>query len=209
MTTDVSPYPLHWPPGRPRTPYNRRTHPKFGDHTVAQALGVLYAELDRLRAKSVVLSSNIPLGRDGRPLSIRGLLPDPGVAVYFTRGGTPYQLACDRWLEVAHNIWAIARHIEALRGQERWGVGTVEQAFAGYAALPPPGSGTGVMVVREAPPAPWWEVLKVTRDAPLPVAEAAFRALAKEAHPDAGGSTARMQALATAIAAARAEKGAG
>jgi len=36
---------------------------------------------------------------------------------------------------VSDNIAAIAAHIEALRAQERYGVGTIEQAFAGYSAL--------------------------------------------------------------------------
>jgi hypothetical protein len=33
---------------------------------------------------------------------------------------------------VADNIAAIAAHIDAIRRQDRYGVGTLDQAFAGY-----------------------------------------------------------------------------
>ena len=85
------------------------------------------------------MSSNIPRGKQGSPISNIGVLKDPGVAVYFTIKEKPVSLACDKWVHVEDNIWAIAKHIEALRGQERWGVGSIEQAFAGYTALPAPG----------------------------------------------------------------------
>jgi len=51
-----------------------------------------------------------------------------------------------------------------------------------------------------------YAVLYVARSAPLPVCEAAYRALAKLAHPDQGGSTATMQRLNAAIEHIRKEK---
>ncbi|OYE02620.1 hypothetical protein [Nostoc sp. 'Peltigera membranacea cyanobiont' 232] len=45
------------------------------------------------------------------------------------------------------NLRAIGLHIAAMRGMERWGV---EQAFAGYQALPP-----------QASERKWWEILGV------------------------------------------------
>jgi hypothetical protein len=60
---------------------------------------------------------------------------DPGIAVYFTLGKKRVVLACDKWAAPQENIYAIAKHVEALRGQDRWGVGSIEQAFAGYMAL--------------------------------------------------------------------------
>jgi hypothetical protein len=52
-----------------------------------------------------------------------------------------------------------------------------------------------------------YAVLHVSPDAPLVVCEAAYRALARTAHPDAGGSEETMKALNLAIEQVRAEKG--
>jgi hypothetical protein len=49
--------------------------------------------------------------------------------------------------------------------------------------------------------------LGVLPSAPRTVVEAAYRALAKDAHPDVGGSEARMQALNAAMTAIRKERG--
>ena len=71
-------------------------------------------------------------------------------------GWAEHVLACDRWDRPEHNLRAIAKHVEAIRGQERWGVGSVAQAFRGYQALPSRATGK-----------PWWEWDRelVTRDA--------------------------------------------
>ncbi len=54
------------------------------------------------------------------------------------------------------------------------------------------------------PPGSPYAVLHISPNAPLAVAEAAYRALAREAHPDAGGNHERMKALNAAIEAIRA-----
>jgi hypothetical protein len=114
------------------------------------------------------------------------------VAFYFDLDRRPHVLACDRWDTVPDNIAAIAAHVEALRGQERWGVADLRQAFAGHVALPAPD--------------PWWAVLGVARDAPIGVITAAFRALARDAHPDVGGDRAAWDRLNEAVAQARKER---
>ena len=95
---------------------------------------------------------------------------DPGVAVYFQLHDKERVLACDKWDTVADNIAAIAAHIDGIRRQDRYGVGTIDQAFAGYSALPPPG-GTS------RPTRPWHEVLGVNRFATPEEAEIVDEAL--------------------------------
>jgi DnaJ-domain-containing protein 1 len=90
--------------------------------------------------------------------------------------------ACDRWQKIEHNMQAIAKTIEALRGIARWGTGDMlEAAFTGFTALPAPGA------LRE-----WWEVLGTVRTANQDEIKAAYRRLASEHHPDRGGSAQRM-----------------
>lgn len=82
-------------------------------------------------------------------------------------------MACGKWNRAQDNIWAIAKHVEALRGQERWGVGSIEQAFRGYTALPEKSGGVS-----------WWEVLGVAMNASEEQVQAAYRSKAKLLHPD-------------------------
>lgn len=189
----VSAYPLQWPAGWPRA--KTRIRASFGKKTwdssyrwqsasrltVADARQRLQDELDRLGARYVTLSTNIELRMDGMPRSGQAEPADPGAAVYFRLDGKPIVLACDKWDRAADNIAAIAKHIEALRGMDRWGVGSTKQAFAGYEALPAPEQ--------------WWQVLGVPQTASKEEIRAAYRRLAREAHPDQGGSDAAMARL--------------
>jgi hypothetical protein len=74
---------------------------------------------------------------------------------------------------VAQNIAAVAAHIEATRAIERYGVASVADMFTGFQSLPAPGS------------KPWWQILNIDRRAGVHEIEAAYKALAKERHPDA------------------------
>jgi len=207
----VTRYPLSWPTGWKRTPAQLRTNPPWcrretrtrdygngqtttwttkGELTVAQAIERLQGELDRLGARDPILSTNLQVRLDGLPRSGQATPTDPGVAIYFTLKGKDRCLACDRWRTVAGNLAALAAHIGALRGIERWGVGTLDQAFTGYTALPPGED-------------EWWLVLGVSRAATLDEIEAAYRAKAREAHPDTGGKHNDMTRLNAARDAAR------
>lgn len=97
-------------------------------------------QLERLGAQNALLSTNLQLTTYGLPRADRAAPTDVGVAVYFQLKNKDRVLACDRWMTVAENIAAIANHIDAIRRVERYGVGTLDQAFAGYDALPAPGA---------------------------------------------------------------------
>lgn len=188
-------FPLQWPTGWPRA--KQRSTAQFSqagargykvEVTVATARERLQRELDLLGAGYPTLSTNIELRLDGQPRSGQPEPADVGAAVYFQLQRKPIALACDRWNRVADNIVAIAKHIEALRGMDRWGVGTAAQAFAGYQTL--------------AAPEQWWQVLEVPASATRAEIDNAYRAKAKRAHPDTGGSDAAMSRINAARAAA-------
>ena len=162
-----------------------------GGVTLAQGTRRLDAELRRVGAAHIAISTNVELRRDGLPRSRQRAPDDVGAAVWFALAGQPRVLACDAWWTVAENLVAIAKHIAALRGIDRWGVGTVEQAFEGHKALPAVGGTTGEQ---------WWTVLDVEPDATAEQIERAFRAAARTAHPDAGGSEDAMARLSLARA---------
>lgn len=141
--------------------------------SVEQATRRLEREVSRLGGTHAVLSTNVSLRLDGRPRSDEQP-KDPGVALYFNYKARATVLACDSYQHVEDNIAALAAHLEALRGIERWGVGTIEQALAGYRALPADTA------------ADWRMVLFGVKTATVGVedVQAAYRARAKELHPD-------------------------
>lgn len=180
-------YPLQWPEGRPRTPGRDQRSAKFNEGGLlvskSHALKRLRHQVRMLGAEPPVVSTMIELRRDGTPRRGRRAPEDTGVAVYFDLTGEQFCLACDHWDRIADNIVAIAKHIEASRGQERWGVATAKDTFAGFKALPAPGT-------KE-----WHLILEVPANADRKSIDAAYRALARERHPDQGGSDAMMADL--------------
>lgn len=136
-------FPLAWPPGWPRTPAGRRISSKFSKNLGFTEVGKLHAELRRLGATHVTISTNIPVRQDGLPYAdyLRRRMDDPGVAVYFKLKGKPLSMARDRYWTPWENLHSLVLAIEAMRSIERHGGSTMmERAFDGFAALPPPDS---------------------------------------------------------------------
>jgi len=169
-----------------------RERPQFGEHSIAEALSFVLAEINRLNGHlwyaddpSRIVSSNLRLGKSLQPLSDQKQPTDPGVAVYFTlrfrADGRPFErpvvLTCDKWIKVEWNLWAIGLDIEAQRGRQRWGCGTIQQAFRGYLAIP-----------ERCGARPWWDVLEVKPDAGKIELKSARDRLARTMHPDKGGT---------------------
>lgn len=173
-------YPLQWPAGASRTRSRRSS--AFGQKTIGAATKFLLDQVRLMGGTLPVVSTNLALRNDGLPYANQRQPDDPGVAVYFQRRGKPMVFACDQWIKVEHNIYAIGKTIEALRGIERWGsTELMERAFSGFEALPAPEQ--------------WWQVLGVGERAAPAEIDAAYRAKAKAAHPDTGGSEAAMARL--------------
>ncbi len=165
-------YPLQWPVTRPRTKWPERSN---FDVTLGKAIKDVQEEVRRLGGTGLVISSNLPLRRDGIPYANASQPADRGVAVYFRYKQRPMCFACDRWNCVEDNLRAISKTIDALRGIERWGTGQmVEQAFTGFVALP-------------APEQPWQTLGLETSNPTREQIEDAYRRLAMQHHPDRGG----------------------
>lgn len=171
-------YPLEWPVGWTRS----RTHAaaRFGSSgrgaTLSSARERLLVELERLKATQIQISTNVRTYTDG---TWRLREPEPGdhgAAVYFRIGDQARALACDKWLRVADNVHALYLHVEAIRGQLRWGVGSVDQAFGGYKALP-------AMGARKV----WYQVLGVSPAATAEEIKRARNAILSKVHPDVPG----------------------
>lgn len=200
MNEQAQRFPLKWPMDWRRTPRDKRERATFrhtvttsrtryvngqaaGEEpvkstralTIAEAIDRLSGELERLGASDPILSTNVPINLKGLPYSVAKEPDDTGAACYITLGKKPLVFACDKWDRVEDNIAAIAQHIDALRRIDRYGVGKLDQAFVGYAALPPS--------IED-----WRIVLGVGECATVAQVNAAFLEKMKAAHPDVGGS---------------------
>ncbi len=181
-------FPLCWPENWPRVDPGLRRVSRFKwPLTISEACNFLNQELTRLGRESestAILSTNLRPTLVGKPDSRQSKPMDCGAAVYFSFRNKQVSLACDKWNTVEHNIWAIAKHIEALRGQERWGVGSIEQAFRGYMAIP-----------ERSEASSWWRVLGVAINAAPEQVREAYCRLASQNHPDKGGTNEAMAAI--------------
>lgn len=163
-------YPLQWPQGRKRTHSPEKS--RFDVSFITARDGIV-TELERLGAKSAVLSTNIELRLDGLPYANRPEPKDGGAAVYFTYKDQQMCFACDRWDKVKDNIQAIRHTISALRGIARWGTGDMLQAaFTGFQALPAPSNET------------WPDILGVNQNTSLEVIRRAFKAKYQQSETD-------------------------
>lgn len=180
MADGADAYPLHWPHGWPRTRSPQSS--RFDVSSFAVVRDNLFREIKLLGGTYIVLSTNIPLRRDGLPYSGMRQPDDKGVAVYFQRRGRSMVFACDRWNKIEDNIRAVEKTIEAVRGIDRWGASEMmERAVQAFEALPPPQS--------------CWEILGLRPGASSDDVTRAYRDKARKAHPDAGGSNAAMAEL--------------
>lgn len=178
----IEAYPLAWPDGWPRRPSHQRSASKY-EVTFLRARDELARQLKLAGGRDVVISTNIPLRRDGLPLANMREPNDPGVAVYWTdRKRRPRVIACDHWRTARENLRAVGITVESLRSIERAGATELlERAFSGFARLP------------EA--ATCWSVLGLSGPTARHEVDARYRELARQHHPDRGGNHETMARL--------------
>lgn len=177
----IAAFPLQWPKGRGRAPRYRRKGDPF--HMPSGKIrSDLARELHLMGADDFIVSSDLMIRNDGLPYAGQRSPADPGIALYFTRKGQEICISCDQYVSIDANLRAIGKTVEAIRGIERWGTEEMmDRAFTGFAELPANAGATADVRA-------WHEVLGVRPDSSPAVIRAAYRDLAKTAHPDTGGS---------------------
>lgn len=184
----IEAFPLDWPLGFARTRDDARKWSQF-KQTMENAQRFLRHEINLLGAGGLIVSSNIPVRRDGMFYTeyMNKKMDDPGVAIYFKMGTDDIVMCCDQYLKVWENIYALGKSVEALRAIERYGCSEfMKRAFTGFKAIP------------ERVEMSCWEILVLPPTKDTAVIKERFRLLAMDAHPDKGGSVENFHALNTA-----------
>src|ERR1700759_3794368 len=183
MAIDAMAFPLYWPESWPRTQFRKRT--TRYSVTLAKARDDVMHSLAAMDAVERIISSNVPIRRDGLPAAGCPEPRDPGVAVDWARrvkGAIQHHvIACDQWATVRDNMRACGLALEGLRAIARSGASQVlDRAYTGFAALP-----------AHAGSSHWREVLGVAATGSLSRAQLkdAYEAMALRVHPDRGGSS--------------------
>lgn len=178
----VDAFPLQWPMHVQRTPAERRVAGSFMV-TPNKAQEELVKEVRLSAGRDLIISSNVPLRRDGLPYANAREPGDPGVAVYFTRKGQQVCIPCDTYDRHWKNIRAIGLSIKDMRGPEMRGCAAItDAAYTGFLALPAPAQVRG-----------WWEVLGIPRHTSETVIDAVWKRLMRDL--PAIGSDERRQIL--------------
>lgn len=189
----VDAFPLSWPHGWKRS--FKRKQSAFRT-TFAKARDELFRNLKLMGVGdwNVILSTNIPLRRDGLPYSGQANPDDPGVAIYFKYKEKDMVFACDTYYNATDNLWAVCKTIEAIRGIQRWGASDMmERAFTGFTALPASKGNH------------WSEILGVSKNSSFEIVKSAYRKLALVSHPDKDGTNEEMAKINKAFSEAEKE----
>lgn len=136
----IEAYPLCWPIGYERKSEQRKSRFKG---TLGAARDFVQAEIERMKATDLIISTNIPLKQNGELYADwqRYRIDDHGVAIYFTINGEQKSLCCDTYKSIWENMYAIGRAIDALRMIDRDGVSEfLKRAFTGFKAIEGPGA---------------------------------------------------------------------
>lgn len=179
-------YPLQWPREQARAVIRQDGPYRV---TMNAALDDLQDELRKLGGEGLVVSTNIPTRRDGLPYANAREPADPGVAVYWTRNGRDFVIACDQYNTVRANIRAAGLTLHHLRRLEQAAPKFLaDKAFEGFARLAPNAGADGCR--------PWRDVFEMWREhGDKAMLRRRFQELAAKAHPDKGGSHAAMAEL--------------
>lgn len=200
---------LEWPTGWPRTPERNRKAGAFHywgteaftpygktekeyrkvkrDLTRAQAVRSVQEEVALMGGTGLRIDTGEDRRLDGAPRANQPRDLDSGAVVSFKLpGGRSIVFPCDKYTSIEQNLGAVAATLEAKRAIERHGVSTLDREFEGYKALP-----AGTPAGTRSP----YDVLGLWPLASKDEVQAAYRAPAKERHPDRGGSHEAMQEL--------------
>lgn len=168
--------PLNWPEWIPVTPRaGQRTDRNFAPPMkLEESIAFLEEEIGAINCNAI-LSLDIDQPTSERNRKKVGNRTGAALQLRFPFGN--YVLACDTWLTMENNIYALHLAIRQWRNMERWGVGTLPVLLKGFEP------GVQTTVLTQAPEwnmPEWMEYLGLGPTATLDDAQAVYHKRAKQ-----------------------------
>lgn len=179
---------LDWLPGEERTPARERTRNRSFDATLGRTTQQIETEMDRLdpdKWRASIANQHTKAGGNGLPLADANP-DDPGFVLRWSKDGTDYGVACDRYSRLRDNARTVYLWVHETRMRSNRPVVTGSGDFAA-AELPPADderTATALGSGDDGDDRDPWQVLGVARDARESVVKGAARSLKAEFHPD-------------------------
>lgn len=187
-------HPVQWPSHSVRTPrWDRSINPSFKPGmTMAEAVGFIREEVQAMTVGNFTLTTDMENLDNLRVMRAMG--NDSGAVLRISLEGRYYDLACDRWVQLEHNIYALSLALLSMRSSIGWGVGNWHQLLGGFgangysqqastataSATPNAANGNGAAAELEE----WRSLLGLGPTATLDDAHATYRRRAKSAMND-------------------------
>lgn len=126
-------HPLQWPQDYPSVPkLEKSINRSFRvGLTIAEALNFLIEELEAI---GNVQEANIFTDYESidNPRQMKRVGSESGAVIAIKIDGQVYRLACDRWVLVEQNLYALHLALRNVRSIVEWGVGDIRYALGGY-----------------------------------------------------------------------------
>ncbi len=174
--------PLIWPEAQVKTPRGRQNNlngfpPSV---TLADALRYIEEEVQALSPTKAIITSHVEYLNNDRLRSKE--ITNSAASLKLSISGQYFLFACDRWLLITHNLYAISATIRNLRQIAQFGVADTQHLMQPYLVQSP----TSVAPQRNATgDEPWMQTLGLGSTATVEDANAIYRARAKILQNDA------------------------
>lgn len=178
---------------------DKRVNKMAYTHRTNKSWSQLNVELDDEFRKWGVTEWETNYPKGARSQAMYQMPDDRFVSLRYVKHGREVTLTMNKQNRAVDNLAVLLLGIQSLRLNEKRGIGEI--MAQAYAQLPSPDSTvtwTAKVFVENA-----YDYLGVNESADMAVVEAAYKAKARKAHPDAGGSAAEMAKLNQAMEAIR------
>lgn len=177
-------HPIQWPSDQQLTQkYEKSINRSFSaGMSTAEAIGFLQEEVNALGGvKEAVLFTDFE--DIDKPSRTRRVGHDNAAVVRLKVGNGTYRLACDRWVSVEQNIYALHLGLRNIRSNVGFGVGDIAKALGGYGIIAASGAASSGNPSGKSLEE-WRLVLGLGHTATLDDAHAVYRRRAKTAAND-------------------------
>lgn len=171
--------PLVWPGFQDKTPRGRQTTLNGFPPTLTlnESLRMITEEIEALSPSAATITSSVEHLNNER-LRAKDA-SNPAASLRIRLSGHMFIFACDRWLTLTHNLYAIAISLRQMRQLAQYGAADLSQLFRPFLQED---ISSAAATASDVPLEEWQKLLGLGPSATLEDANAIYRARAKQNH---------------------------